>query len=103
MKLEKINLGILWVMLAGTASAVIWMFTTFATAADLEDFKKDIDHELKEINVSIAYGQYYDRLDDFDEATDEGNEDLAEEYARQMEKLKANICAVDDAWERCSV
>jgi len=39
MKLEKINLGILWVILAGTASAVIWMFTTFATAADLESFK----------------------------------------------------------------
>jgi len=53
--------------------------------------------------VSIWYGQYYDRLDDFDEATEEKNEDLAEEYARQMEKLKANICAVDDAWERCSV
>jgi len=103
MKLEKINLGILWAMLAGTATAVIWMFTTFATAADLQELKKDINGDLEKINISIAYGQYYDRLDDFDEATEEGNEDLAEEYARQMEKLKASICEVDSAWERCSL
>ena len=103
MNLEKINLGVLWAMLAGTASMVIWMFTTFATAADLQDLKKDINGDLEKINVAISYGQYYDRLDDFDEAMVEGNVELAKEYARQMEKLKANICAVDDAWERCSV
>jgi len=82
---------------------MIWIFTTFATAADLRELKTDIAHDLENVKVSIWYGQYYDRLDDFDEATEEENEDLAEEYARQMEKLKANICAVDDAWERCSV
>jgi len=103
MKLQQTNLVLEWTVIAGTASAMIWIFTTFATATDLRELKTDIAYDLQQVNVSIWYGQYYDRLDDFNEATDEGNEDLAEEYARQMEKLKANICAVDSAWERCSV
>ena len=90
MKLETINLGSIWTMLAGTAMAVAWMFATFASAADLNDVK-----------VSVWYGQFYDRLDDRDEAVDEGNEELAKEYERQMEKLLAQICEVDPEWERC--
>ena len=78
-------------MLAGTAAAVIWMFTTFASASDLN-----------EVKVTMWYGQYYDRLDDRDEAVAEGNEGLAKEYERQMEKLKAQICEVDPEWERCN-
>ena len=77
-------------MIAGIAAAIIWMFATFASAADLN-----------EVKVAVWYGQFYDRLDDRDEAVDEGNEDLAEEYERQMEKLRAQICEADPQWERC--
>lgn len=77
-------------MITGTAMAIIYMFNTFATAEDLA-----------EINLNIWYGQYYDRLDDFDEAVAEGNENLAKEYKRQMERLEARICEEDPEWERC--
>jgi hypothetical protein len=83
---DKINLA----LISATAATVIWMFTTFASASEVE-----------EIHLDIAYGQYYDRLDDFDEAVAEGNESLAREYARQMERLKAKICENDPEWERC--
>lgn len=83
---DKINLA----LISATAAAVIWMFTTFASASEVE-----------EIKIDIAYGQYYDRLDDYDEAVAEGNESLANEYARQMERLRAKICENDPEWERC--
>lgn len=83
---DKINIGI-----GGTvAAAIVWVYATFATAAEVEDLRTD-----------IAYGQYYDRLDDRDESLAEGNEELAAEYERQMERLKAKICESDPEWERC--
>ena len=87
---DKVNFGI-----AGTCvAAVIWMFTTFVRA---EEFHTKIT----EITVAVAYGQYYDRLDDYDEAIAEGNVELAKEYKRQMERLRAEICEHDPEWERC--
>ena len=83
---DKVNFG----LIALTASAVLWMFSTFASAADVEEIKLD-----------QWYGQFYDRLDDRDEAVDEGNPQLAAEYERQMERLKAKICEADPEWERC--
>ena len=83
---DKINIG----AIAATASAVLWMFATFASASEVE-----------EIKLAVLYGQYYDRLDDYDESLAEGNERLAEEYARQMERIKAQICEMDPEWERC--
>jgi len=83
---DKLNFGLVGV----TASAVVWMFTQFASASEVEA-----------IAVDVAYGQYYDRLDDYDEAVSEGNTALAAEYARQMERLKAKICEADPEWERC--
>jgi hypothetical protein len=83
---DKINLS----MISATAAAVIWMFSTFASAADVEEIKLD-----------QWYGQFYDRLDDRDEAVAEGNAKLAAEYERQMERLKAKICEADPEWERC--
>ncbi len=73
-----------------TVSVVLWMFATFASAAELEEIKTD-----------VAYGQYYDRLDDYEEAQGEGRDELAAEYYRQMERLKAKICEADPEWERC--
>lgn len=83
---DKLNFG----LISMTAGAVIWMFTTFASASEVE-----------EIHLDISYGQFYDRLDDYDEALEEGNESLAKEYKRQMERLKAKICEADPEWERC--
>jgi len=90
MKPGIINLGLLWGAITATVTAVLWMFATFATAA-----------EVGEIKLDIAYGQYYDRLDDYEEALDEGRHELADEYERQMERLKAKICEEDPQWERC--
>lgn len=83
---DKVNIT----LISATAGAVIWMFATFASSAEVDQIK-----------IDIAYGQYYDRLDDYDEAVSEGNDELAEEYKRQMERLKAVICEHDPEWERC--
>lgn len=90
MKLDMLNVSALWAAVTGTVGAVLWMLSTFASASDL-----------LELQVDILYGQYYDRLDDYDESLAEGNEALAAEYARQLEKLKAKICEEDPEWERC--
>lgn len=83
---DKVNVGLIGMV----ATAVVWMYGTFASASEVE-----------EIKLAVLYGQYYDRLDDYDESVDEGNEALAREYARQMERIKAQICELDPEWERC--
>ena len=87
--------------MTGLVLCVVYMFNTFATASDVEEVIKQQTHEVNEMKLSINYGQYYDRLDDYDEAISEGNNDLAKEYKRQMEKLEAKICEEDPKWERC--
>jgi hypothetical protein len=84
---DKVNVTLLVAM----ATAIVWMYSTFASAAEVE-----------EIKLAVLYGQYYDRLDDYDESIAEGNEPLAEEYKRQMERIKAQICELDPEWERCN-
>ena len=88
--MNKINVGLIWTAITSTVAAVLWMLSTFASAAEVNELKLD-----------IAYGQFYDRLDDYEEALDEGREELAAEYLRQMERLRATICAKDPEWERC--
>lgn len=83
---DRVNVA----LISATAAAVIWMYATFASSAEVDQLK-----------IDIAYGQYYDRLDDYDEAVAEGNDELAEEYERQMERLKAVICEHNKEWERC--
>lgn len=101
---DKINLGIG----GAVAGSVIWLFTTFASASDINDVKQKHDEDMDrheegfiELRVEQWYGQFYDRLDDRDESIDEGNEQLAAEYERQMERLRAKICEHDPEWERC--
>lgn len=76
--------------MSATAAAVLWMFTTFATADEVDELKLD-----------IAYGQFYDRLEDYNDALDDGNQELADEYRRQLERIRAKICEGDPNWERC--
>ena len=90
MLFKDFNISSLWAIITGTVLAVVYMFNTFASAEDV-----------KALELQIAYGQYYDRLDDYEEARDEGREELAREYARQMEQIKAVICEEDPEWERC--
>ena len=96
-----INIGSIWTMLTATVLAMVYVFTTFATADDLKTVQEANVREVEEVKLSIWYGQFYDRLDDRDEAVDEGNVELAKEYKRQMEKLRAQICEQDPQWERC--
>lgn len=88
--MNKVNLALVWGAITMTVSAVLWMMSAFASAAEVDQLK-----------VEIAYGQYYDRLDDYEEALEEERDELAEEYYRQMERLKAKICEDDPEWERC--
>ncbi len=101
MTLDKITVGTLWTMLCGTAIAIVYLFNVFASAADLESVKQEVRKEIERVEIYIAFGQFYDRLDDYDEAIAEGNDELAAEYARQMELLRTRICKSQPDWERC--
>lgn len=83
---DLINIG----TIGAVATAILWMFSTFATAKEVSDIRLD-----------IAYGQYYDRLDDYEEELAEGDTESAEELKRRMERIKAFICEEDPKWERC--
>lgn len=96
-----INFSLIWTAVVGTVSAMLWMITTFATADELAAVEDDVEVKFTSLQLAVAYGQYYDRLDDFDEAIAEDNEALAKEYKRQMERLAATICEHDPEWERC--
>ena len=92
--LRWVNVGLVWTAITTTVTAMLWAFSTFAKA-------EDVQRDLTAIEVDVAYGQFYDRLDDYEEALDEDRLELADEYLRQMERLRAKICAVDPEWERC--
>ncbi len=79
-------------MLVGTAMAVAYMFTTFATAGDLQELATD-----------IYYDSYYSLVDRLHEVKDD--ETIPEKYIRELERrlerVKAKICAEEPEWERC--
>ena len=89
----NINMGTIWTMLVGTVMAVIYMFNTFATAADL-----------KELAVDIHYDSYYSLVDRIDELEEELETDeiYLLELQRRLERMKSKICAEEPEWERCS-
>lgn len=101
--MDKINISGIWTMLTGTVLAVVYMFSTFATAADVEKKAEELNKKFIQQETTIAYGQYYDRFDDWEEAVSEGRDKLAKEYKREMERLKAKICEENPKWERCNV
>lgn len=107
-----LNIAAIWTGVSATAAAIVYVFTTFATAADLEEYKQataqavaqlkaDTDASMTDFKLNQALGQYYDRLDDYEEALQEGRDGLAEEYLRQMERLKTIICKIEPEWDRC--
>lgn len=109
---SKINVTLIWGAIVVTAGVITYAFENFVEADELETTVKTLTEKIETQTDSLtakleaqqlrtAYGQYYDRLDDYDEALTEGNDALAAEYARQMETLRAEICKLDPAWERC--
>jgi len=86
----KIEMGVIWAMITGTAVAIVYMFNNFVSAATFTDFQTD-----------IYYVQFYELLEKKADAEDEERWELAEELQRQMERLKAKICEEDPEWERC--
>ena len=93
-------------MIAGTAAAVVWMFTQFASVDQVnelaEDHKRFVSsEEFQEYVTEEYYETYYLVLDRVRRAESQGNIDLAEELSRRLEKIKAKICAEDPEWERC--
>ena len=88
----KIDLasGLNFALAGMTATAVIWMYATFATAAEVDDLK-----------LQILYGQFYDRLDDYEEELSEDDHDSAERLRRELLRIKAQICEKDPEWDYC--
>ena len=84
-----------------TAAGIFALIGTVWGGVTALDYRYAPAGKVEEMSLDIWYGQYYDRLDDYDEAVAEGNRELAEEYKRQMERIKAKICEVDPEWERC--
>lgn len=58
--------------------------------------------ELKALNITVLYGEFYDLLDKVEHAEEDGKPDLARELKRRLEKVKAQICAEEPTWERCN-
>ena len=85
-----INIGSIWTMIAGTAVAVVYMFSNFVSMTEFND-----------LYSNVMYDSYYELLDQRDVAEEKGKDDLARELGRQMERLKAKICKIDPNWERC--
>ncbi len=50
----KINLGLIWTMLTSTVLAVVYMFSTFASAADVEEIKYTLlKQEIRELRKEL--------------------------------------------------
>ena len=74
--MEKLGFNSLWTALAGTAVAVVYMFTTFASAADVKEVKDQISSiEVRLIKADIRELRVWIR----DHPTDaRAKDDLAE-------------------------
>lgn len=117
--MDKINLSVIWAAIAATASVMLWMFSNIAWSEDVNEKILHVEQKIANQNekiaeqnekiieqksqteLNMAYGQYYDRLDDYEESLAEGRQALADEYERQMERAKAIICKHEPTWERC--
>ncbi len=90
MKLESINISGIWMMIVGTATAIVWMFGNFVSASDFESYI-----------VEDFYEKYYDMEDALEDAEDEDDEDEVRQLKRNMTRLRAKICAIESLWEEC--
>ena len=105
MKIDK-NLILVWTMLVGTATAIVWMFTQFASAERVDAL--ELTHntfvtssEFQEYVLSDMYDSFYDFVDRRFKYEGLGNEDMVREIERQLARLRAKICEQDPEWEEC--
>ena len=77
-------------MLVGTAIAITYMFNTFVTASEFEEYV-----------LSDMYDSYYAFLDRKYKYEELGNDDMVRSINRQLARLRAKICAQDPEWEEC--
>ena len=89
-------------MLVGTATAIVYVFTSFVTVAANDAYHEEQYEQQQEFRVDIYYSQFYELLDKYSEAVEEEREAFAAELQRQLERLKAKICEEDPEWERCN-
>lgn len=87
MKLSD-TLNLAWA--GAVATAFIWITTTFATAS-----------EVKDLRLQIIYGQFWDRLDDYEEELSQGDDESAERLKRTLQRLLAQICAAEPDFDYC--
>ncbi len=87
-------------------TGIFSMITYFAPATEVAELKAE--HEsfaasstVEKISLRLSYSFYYDTLDRLLNAEEKGNDELVREYSRQLEKIRAEICAIDSQWERC--
>ena len=105
MKIDK-NLIMVWTMLVGTATAIVWMFTQFASAERVDAL--ELTHntfvtssEFQEYVLSDMYDSYYQFLDRLYKFEELGNMEMVLQIERQLSRLRAKICASDPEWEEC--
>jgi hypothetical protein len=91
MKIDFARLG----EYAVIASAIIYMFTTFVRADEYHASMEDI-------TVRMAIGQFYDRLDDYQEESAEGDTEMANILLQELEELAAEICEHRPKWKYCN-
>lgn len=94
-----ISLSLAGTLVAGTASAMLFAFNTFAFARDLEEHELDAEARMIATEVRIAKGQYYDRLDDLDETEAEGADTT--DLEAELDDLLSFICTHEPTWPRC--
>ena len=74
-------------MIVGTAVAILWMMTNFVSASDFNSYI-----------VEDFYDKYYDMEEELIQEDDDAE---ARKIRRNMERLRAKICAIEPEWEEC--
>jgi hypothetical protein len=102
----KIQLPFLWTLIVGTAVGMVYIFDTFALEKDLDDAvaahgSMVTNEQFQQYAVEAFYVTYYELEQRRDDADELGNDALATELSRQMERIRVKICKVDPEWERC--
>lgn len=82
------TLNLVWA--GAVATSFIWITTTFATASEVEDLK-----------MELLYGVFWDRLDDYEEESAEGDSQSAERLRRELQRILATICENDPEFDYC--
>lgn len=77
-------------MIVGTALAIAYMFNTFVTYSEFEEYV-----------VEDYYENFYRLEDRFSKAERQGDEERMREFQRSMDRLKAKICKTDPDWVHC--